>query len=308
MHHSATNYVAVIATGGTIASTTDADGARVPTISGTELVASSGTTITTSVTETRSLDSSAMTLRDIDALVADVIRALDDEHCSGVVITHGTDSMADTALALDLMINDPRPIVLTGAQEPADHPAPDGPSNLRGAIELAAATSSRGTGVHVFFNGAAFPARGLFKCHTTDHRAFALTSEVPLPRPQPVGVVPLEGSHVAVVAAWPGATSEVLDAIVATHPDGIVVEALGAGNVSDQMGGGIIRALDAGIAVVITTQVPRGCVTNTYGGAGGGSTLGARGALSARWLRAGQARIALIVARAAGVKPALLLG
>lgn len=299
-------YVAVIATGGTIASTVNAEGARVPTLSGADLIRACGTKVPTRVIDTASLDSSAMGLRDIDTLADEAQRALSDEHCRGVVITHGTDSMADTAIALDLMLDDDRPVVLTGAQESADHPDADGPANLRGAIDHV--PSPTGVGVHVFFNGRALPARGLLKQHTSDHIAFALTSDEPLRRPSPIGVSPLEGTDVVVAAAWPGASGKVIDAIVDTRPDGIVVEALGSGNVSDGMGAALTRALEAGIAVVITTQVPRGAVQFSYGGAGGGNTLGARGALPAGWLRAGQARMALIVALAADADPATLLG
>ncbi|STC68304.1 L-asparaginase [Corynebacterium pilosum] len=299
-------HVAVIATGGTIASTVNAEGARVPTLSGAALIRACGTQVPTRVIDNASLDSSAMGLSDIDTLADEAQRALSDEHCRGVVITHGTDSMADTAIALDLMLDDDRPIVLTGAQEPADHPDADGPANLRGAIDCV--VSPPGVGVHVFFNDVALPARGLFKQHTSNRDAFALTSEKPLRRPSPVGLCSLEGIDVVVAAAWPGASGEVIDAIVDTRPDGIVVEALGSGNVSDSMGAALVRALESGIAVVITTQVPRGAVQFSYGGAGGGNTLGTRGAMSAGWLRAGQARMALTVALAAGVDPATLLG
>ncbi|SER38384.1 asparaginase [Corynebacterium cystitidis] len=304
MHHPATTYVAVIATGGTIASVVDRTGARTPTLTGADLVSRCGSDVATRVFDTASLDSSTMTLADIDTLAINAVRALSDAQCAGVVITHGTDSMADTAIALDLMIDDPRPIVLTGAQESADHPTTDGPANLRGAINLAGSATS---GVQVYFNDAVFPARGLIKQHTADHNAFALTAETWLPRPDPVGVVTLDGTRVAVAAAWPGATSEVIEAIVDTRPHGLVVEALGSGNVSEEMGQAIVRALDAGIPVVITTQVPRGPVQFAYGGSGGGSTLGTHGALAAGWLRAGQARMALTVAIAADVDPASLL-
>lgn len=302
-------FVLVIATGGTIACTTDPDtGARTPTLSGEELVRAADPLETVRVYDAAQLDSSSLGLGEIDTLVDLARRALDDAHIGGIVITHGTDSMAETALALDLFHDDPRPIVLTGAQLPADHPSADGPANLKRAISLAADPLSRGQGVMVTFGGDTLAARGLLKRDTTERRAFALTAPLALPRPTPLAPAPLAGVNVPILRAWPGADGELVDLVRAAHPDGIVVEALGSGNVSAGMGEALGRALDAGIPVVVATSVPFGEVTFDYGGAGGGSSLGERGALPGGWLRAGQARIALAAAVATGADPALLLG
>ncbi|MCP1386704.1 asparaginase [Corynebacterium sp. TA-R-1] len=300
-------FVLVIATGGTIAATADATGARVPTLTGEELVRACGTDHDVRVYDATSLDSSAITLADLDMLSGLVHKALADDRISGVVLTHGTDSMAETALALDLVHTDPRPVVLTGAQRPADDPHPDGPGNLRRAIEAAADRLRRGNGVLVHFAGDTWPARGLYKASTEDLGAFALTSERPMPRPAPVPRAELDGLRVPILRAWPGADGELVDTVAASRPDGIVVEALGSGNVSPAMGEAIGRAIDARIPVVIATSVPRGGVSFDYGGAGGGSTLGDLGALPAGFLSAGQARIALLAALAAGVDPHLVL-
>ena len=302
------HFVLVISTGGTIASTTDATGARVPTLTCEELVSRSGTTEPVRTYDAASLDSSSVTLAEVDTLRSLVRKALDDASVTGIVITHGTDSMADTALALDLVHDDPRPVVLTGAQRPADADAPDGPENLRRAIDTAADPLRRGQGVLVHFGGDTLPARGLYKADTGELRAFALAADRPLPRPAAAPLAQLDGCNIPVIAAWPGADDALVDAVAASRPDGIVVAALGAGNVSEQMGTGLARALDAGIPVVISTSVPRGEVAFAYGGAGGGSTLGAKGALPAGFLRPGQARMALATALAAGVDPAPLLG
>ena len=302
------HFVLVISTGGTIASTTDATGARVPTLTCEELVSRSGTTEPVRTYDAASLDSSSVTLAEVDTLRSLVRKALDDASVTGIVITHGTDSMADTALALDLVHDDARPVVLTGAQRPADSDAPDGPDNLRRAIDTAADPLRRGQGVLVHFGGDTLPARGLYKADTGELRAFALASDRPLPRPAAAPLAQLAGCTIPVIAAWPGADDALVDAVAASRPDGIVVAALGAGNVSEKMGTALARALDAGIPVVISTSVPRGEVAFAYGGAGGGSTLGAKGALPAGFLRPGQARMALATALAAGVDPAPLLG
>lgn len=295
--------VLVIATGGTIASTTDASGARVPTLSGAELVRTSGAPAR--ALDAANLDSSSITLADIDELAARIEHSLADASLAGLVLTHGTDSMAETALALDLIHRDPRPLVLTGAQLPADHPDADGPANLRGAVAAAADPRLRGRGVVVHFAGRTLPARGLTKASTEDLDAFAAPNGAP-PRPAPVARRPLDGIRVPILRAWPGANGELVRAVVGAGVDGIVVEALGSGNVSDAMGCELARALGAGVPVVVATSVPRGGVHFDYGGAGGGATLGERGAIAAGALSPGQARMALITALASGTDPRAL--
>lgn len=294
--------VLVISTGGTIASTANARGALVPTLTGEELVARCGTTRQVRAIDVASLDSSSMGLAEIDMLRETVRTSLLDDSAS-LVITHGTDSMAETALALDLVHADPRPVVLTGAMRSADHARPDGPANLRGAIEVAA--SRRDTGVLVHSAGETLPARGLMKTQTTAEHAFTLTSGSPLPRPMAVPPAPLAGLNIPIIRAWAGADDALIRALGPI--DGLVLEALGSGNVSACMGGAVAKLLRRGVPVVVATSVPYGEVSFAYGGAGGGSTLGDLGALPAGYLSASQARIALATALASGVNPSSLL-
>lgn len=294
--------VLVISTGGTIASTANARGALVPTLTGEELVARCGTTRQVRAIDVASLDSSSMGLAEIDMLRETVRTSLLDDSAS-LVITHGTDSMAETALALDFVHADPRPVVLTGAMRSADHAHPDGPANLRGAIEVAA--TRRDTGVLVHFAGETLPARGLMKTQTTAEHAFTLTSGSPLPRPMSVPPAPLAGLNIPIIRAWAGADDALIRALGPI--DGLVLEALGSGNVSACMGGAVAKLLRRGVPVVVATSVPYGEVSFAYGGAGGGSTLGDLGALPAGYLSASQARIALATALASGVNPSSLL-
>lgn len=294
--------VLVISTGGTIASTANARGALVPTLTGEELVARCGTTRQVRAIDVASLDSSSLGLAEIDMLRETVRTSLLDDSAS-LVITHGTDSMAETALALDLVHSDSRPVVLTGAMRSADHAHPDGPANLRGAIEVAA--TRRDTGVLVHFAGETLPARGLMKTQTTAEHAFTLTSTTPLPRPMAVPPAPLAELNIPIIRAWAGADDALIRALGPI--DGLVLEALGSGNVSACMGGAVAKLLRRGLPVVVATSVPYGEVSFAYGGAGGGSTLGDLGALPAGYLSADQARIALATALASGVNPSSLL-
>ncbi|MDN8593627.1 MULTISPECIES: asparaginase [unclassified Corynebacterium] len=315
--------IAVVATGGTIACVADENGALVPRRTAAELIDSAGVDIPCRPVDVRALDSSSMTLADIDALAATVREQLADPSVAGVVVTHGTDSLTDTAFALDLFHSDPRPVVVTGAQRAADSASPDGPGNLRAALTHIARTeggTGRGAlsaepdtvlGVAVAFGGRILPARGLVKADTHALDAFRPTypdSANPPERPEPVAPVALAGMNVPIIAGWAGAEPDVLDAVTAMAPDGIVIEGMGSGNVSEQMGEAVHRALDAEIPVVVTTVVPHGKVEFSYGGAGGGATLGDRGAVPAGWLCAGQARIALAAALSAGIDPRALIG
>ena len=284
---------ALIATGGTIACTTIADGSLVPTVSGQQLADSLGNDI--EVVEFRALDSSSITLADLDELLLCVRTQLARPDIEGVLITHGTDSMEETALALSLFDLGDGPIVLTGAQRAFDHPAGDGPRNLRDAYDL---LRSGKPGVWVQFGGKTIPGRGARKWHTSHLNGF---EELPV-GDSALPALPLTAMAeypVEIIAAYPGAGSMLVDASLG-HTKGLVIEAMGSGNMGEEMGAGVARALQAGVPVVISTRTPYGVTKLAYGGAGGGATLGEMGAVASGGFRAGQARILLAAALATG--------
>lgn len=291
--------IAVVATGGTIACTTDDNGALVPTVSAAELVEaareiSTPSDVEISPVDSVRLDSSSLSLTDLDDLLQRVHALLADDSIAGVVITHGTDSMEDTAMALELFHTGKKPVVITGAQRSFDHLESDGPQNLADAISYAA---NGAPGVSIRFGGLTIPARGAFKAHTSALEAFQATSQKIRTRPT-LPLTPLAGQDVVIISAWPGAPRLLVDAAVASGINGIIVEGLGSGNMGSEMGEGVKDALDAGIPVLITTRVPEGSVTLAYGGDGGGATLAQAGALGTGTLRAGQARMVLLAALA----------
>ncbi|AKK03506.1 asparaginase [Corynebacterium epidermidicanis] len=307
----AVKKIIVITTGGTIACTTDHNGVLLPTVSGEDLIAPIRSrfpngSVVIEVRELTRLDSASMTLGDIDEIVSAVHEALDDAETTGVVVTHGTDSMEETAIAVDTFHTDPRPVVFTGAQKPADHPSADGPANLFEAILVAADASARGIGALIVFGHAVLPARGAMKWHTTDELAFATNGPEEPTRPDPVAPALLADVRIDVIYAYPGAPRTTVDALLEAGSQGIVVEAMGAGNVGRDLAQGLSHALEQGIPVVISTRTPRGDVHGSYGGAGGGATLAALGALGSTYFRAGQARILLAIAIATGRHPATL--
>ena len=300
--------IAVVATGGTIACTLDEHGALVPTVSAAELVdaalsLSAVPRVNTRAIDSVRLDSSSLTLPDLDDLLQRVHALLADASIAGVVITHGTDSMEDTAMALELFHTGEKPVVITGAQRSFDHPDSDGPQNLADAIAYA---TTGAPGVSIRFGGLTVPARGAFKSHTSSLEAF---TAVPTPmRTRPtLTLTPLAGNDVVIISAWPGASRTMVDAAVASGAGGIIVEAMGSGNMGSQMGEGVADALEAGIPILITTRVPEGSVSLAYGGSGGGATLARNGALGTGTLRASQARMVLLAALATGTDVAELL-
>ncbi|MGP5378314.1 asparaginase [Corynebacterium casei] len=300
--------IAVVATGGTIACTLDEHGALVPTVSAAELVdaalsLSAVPRVNTRAIDSVRLDSSSLTLPDLDDLLQRVHALLADASIAGVVITHGTDSMEDTAMALELFHIGDKPVVITGAQRSFDHPDSDGPQNLADAIAYA---TTGAPGVSIRFGGLTVPARGAFKSHTSSLEAFAAVPTPMKTRPT-LALTPLAGNDVVIISAWPGASRTMVDAAVASGAGGIIVEAMGSGNMGSQMGEGVADALEAGIPILITTRVPEGSVSLAYGGSGGGATLARNGALGTGILRAGQARMVLLAALATGTDVAELL-
>lgn len=248
-------------------------------------------------------DSSTFGPAEWDRLVDAVDDVLSDPGVSGVVISHGTDTLEETAMALDLHHRDPRPVAITGAQLPADHPEGDGPANLLDAVLLAADPVSRDLGVLVVLGRAILQARGVRKWHTTDPVAFARNSpehpveDLPpeLERPTLSGRARFVDARVDVVACPPGSDAAALLACVESGARGLVLEGTGSGNLPPLVARAVEQLAEErpDIVVVAGTRVARGEATATYGGPGGGADLATRGVLSTGYLRSGQARVLL---------------
>jgi L-asparaginase len=248
-------------------------------------------------------DSSTFGPAEWDVIGDAVAEVLADPDVSGVVLTHGTDTLEETAMALDLVHDDPRPVAVTGAQRAADHPEADGPANLLDAVLLAADPVSRDLGVLVVLGRAILQARGVRKWHTTDLVGFARNApDVPveglppeLEHPVLPGRPRYAAARVDVVACPPGGDAVALRACVDAGARGLVLEGPGSGNLPPLVADAVRELADErpDVVVVVTSRVPRGEVTATYGGRGGGAELAARGVLTSGFLRSGQARVLL---------------
>lgn len=294
-----TPLVAVIATGGTIASRKDAAGAARPALTGQDLLdLLPPMQLHLRPIELLAKDSSALTLADMQ-LVSDTVGAqLADPAIAGVVVLHGTDAMEETALLVQLQHGAGKPVIFTGAQFSADSAQPDGPGNLADAVRAALS----GDGVRLAFGGRLLPVWGLYKRASDRADAFALAGGKP--PTLPALPAPIAGLRVDIVALHPGADALHLKASLAAGAQGIVLAALGSGNTTAEVVAAVARAHAAGIAVITSSRVPEGMLTPTYGGGGGGHDLMAAGAVHSRWLRPGQARILLAALLANDAGPA----
>ena len=309
--------VQIVTTGGTIASRVDpATGAALPVLTGAELLAQAPSLADVAkvrVTEFGLIGSWNMT----PPLMADLARAvaeiLADLEVSGVVITHGTDTMEETAFALDLLLDTSRPVVLTGAMRNPTLTGPDGPRNLLDAARTVADPGAAGLGVLVVMNGEVHAARHVTKTHTTALDTFASPGLGPVAlvaddglwlrrRPLPSVHLPLAepAPRIYLIKMAAGMDDLFLRAALDAGADGVVIEGAGTGNVFAEWEASIRALIEAGTPVVLASRCLDGRVTPTYGGPGGALTLRDLGVIPAGDLSGPKARLALAFARGAG--------
>ncbi|CAB3758010.1 asparaginase [Paraburkholderia solisilvae] len=315
--------IAVLATGGTIAGSahdaTRTAGYQAGVVGVAQLLAAVpalSTLANIHAEQVASIDSKDMSLALWTTLVQRVNALLATDAVDGIVITHGTDTLEETAYLLHLTVQSTKPVVLTAAMRPSTALSADGPLNLLNAVSVAANRAAHGQGVLVAFNNRIHSARDVVKTSTfavdafhspevgalgwvQDERVEFLRGVL---RPHTVSTgltiepVAADGwPMVEIVASYAGATRLQVDALVQAGVRGIVVAGTGNGSMHVSLQQALADALARGVAVVRASRVGSGHVMHN-----GAAPDDALGFVTANSLNPYKARVLLMLALAAG--------
>ena len=311
--------IVILFTGGTISMKHDASaGGAVPTLSGNDIIEATrgiADVATVELDEWGMFPGPHMTVERMWEVRNRIKAHLARPEVDGIVVTHGTDALEESAYMVARSLTPEKPVVFTGAMRPASDLGWDGPANLLDAARVAASPLSRGKGTLVCLGERIHSALEVSKTHTEARDAFESPSlgalgEVDeglvwyrrslLDFPDPLSP-PSPAEPVDIVQVWAGADSRLLDASRESGARGVVVAAMGRGNVPPAVFDGIVRWVESGRPVVITSRALRGRVGPTYGYPGGGRRVLEAGAIFAYGKRPGQARIDTMLALGAGM-------
>ncbi|MDA3964273.1 asparaginase [Enterococcus thailandicus] len=228
---------------------------------------------------------------------------------SGVVITHGTDTLEETAFFLDTTIGEQLLIVLTGAMRSSNELGSDGLYNFESAIRVASCAEAKDKGVLIVMNDEIHSARYVTKTHTTNVATFRT------PTLGPIGLVTknrilfmqelLPTRHldiatvdgvIPIVKAYAGMHGELIEALAHTKVDGLVIEALGAGNLPPQTLAALKKLLIQKIPIVLVSRCFNGIAEPVYDYSGGGKELEDMGVIFCDSINSQKARLKLLIA------------
>ncbi len=312
--------VVLVATGGTIAMKYDpVKKGPVPAISGEDLVSTVPEIAKVARVEVQNISNVPSDYMDPPRWV-ELAKVVQDQlarpEVAGVIVSHGTDTLEETAWFLDLAVDSPKPIVLIGAQHNASERDFDGPRNLFNAARICVSPEARNKGAMIALNDQINAARDVTKTNTSSVETFksgdwgflgyadvdrVLFTRAPLRR-QHVPVLPAKDGkatvlpRVDVIPMYGGADGVLLRASLAAGARGIVIQGLGWGNVNLPLYDAIGEAIKKGVPVVVTIRAPSGRVQPWYGWKGGGKTLQDLGAIFGDDLSPNKARILLMLA------------
>lgn len=309
--------ISLITTGGTIASKETTDGMLSSgALSGKELASlcELPKEIEVKLVDLFQIPSMSMDLDKMDELKLAIQKELKDPDVAGIVVTHGTDTLEETAFFLDLTTNDQRPIVVTGSQRSPQEVGTDVYSNLRNSILTAASPLLENVGVVVVFNERIYSAKYVKKVHASNLQGFEsfgygylgiIDNEVVSLYQKPLyresfdvqGTIP----RVDIIKCHTGADGIYIEASVNNGAKGIVLEGVGRGQVTPRMVPAIQDAMDKGIAIVMTTAAEEGKVYPAYDYVGSAADLKQRGVILGADYDSKKARIKLAVILASEV-------
>ena len=297
----------LITTGGTIASRRDEKtGHVVAAVSGSELRATlhdplAG--IELKVDEFCNVSSFAFDLSLAFVLATRINERLNEPDCDGVVVTHGTDTMEESAYMADLLVRSDKPVVFTGAQRAADAPDTDGPRNIADSVRLAASPAARGLGAMICFEQEFHAARDATKTHTSrvdtfmsgehgklgevDDGQVFVHRKPTLRRNYALSAI---DANVELIKLVIGSTNGYIRYAADNGSKAIILEGFGIGNATPAITKVADDIIKRGIPVIITSRCPKGRVKPVYGN-GGGKDLFAAGAIFAGDLSGPKARV-----------------
>lgn len=238
---------------------------------------------------------------------------LQRENIDGVVITHGTDTLDETAYFLDLVLQSVKPVVFVGAMRNSSELSWDGPANLIAAVRVATTMEARGLGVLVAMSEEIIAAREVIKTHTESVDTFQSRDYGPIGlidkdriiiarRTTDQEYIQTDNIELAVetIKMVSGGDGKFIDYAIALGVRGLVLEAFGRGNVPPGYMQAIDRAAKTGIPMVLTSRCSRGRTLDAYAYEGAGKTLTKLGVILGGVLPSHKARIKLILALGAG--------
>lgn len=315
--------IVVITTGGTIAMKYDAaTGGLVPAVCGDDLVEAVPalkSVAKVEVVEFSNVPSGHVTPEMMFALAGKVDDTASRADVDGVVVTHGTDTLEETAYMLDLAVRTQKPVCVTGAMRGASDTSPDGPANILCAVRTAASDVAAEKGVLVVLNEEIHAAREVTKAHTTNPNTFESPYWGPVGhvyfdrvviRRQPLNLQKIHParieSDVHLLKAVAGMDEFLFRCLVDKKVKGIVVEALGCGNVPLGVKRGIELARANSIPVVLATRVHAGRVALVYSYPGSAHSMLPTGITLAGEITGQKARLKLMLALGETNDPAKL--
>ena len=236
------------------------------------------------------------------------------DHYDGFVITHGTDTLEETAYFLDTMEVPHKPIVLTGAMRSSNELGSDGVYNYLSALRVASDDKAADKGVLVVMNDEIHAAKYVTKTHTTNVSTFQTPTHGPLGLIMKYEILYFKTAEprvrfdldkiqglVPIIPVYAGMTEELLDLLPVDQLDGLIIQAFGAGNVPKETSQKLNALIQEGLPIALVSRCFNGIAEPVYAYEGGGVCLQNAGIFFVKELNAQKARLKLLIAINAGL-------
>jgi len=302
--------VIILTTGGTIAMRKELEGV-VTSETGNKKIADLEGLDQIADVETReffNIPSPYMTPIRMWKLSREVQRIVNDPDITGIVVTHGTDTLEETAYFLDITVKTEKPIVLTAAMRNINELGTDGPRNVFSSLKVAVSENAKSCGAVVCLNDEIHAAREVTKTYTSNVATFES------PGFGPLGIVDEDGvfffrksliktyietdkiePRIALIKTFTGDNGDIIDFVRENGYKGIVLEGFGRGNVPPEIVPAIKRCIDQKIPVILVSRCYKGRVLDIYAYKGGGANLRNMGIILGHEQTSAKSRIKLMV-------------